>query len=85
MRFASTDCAVIGIGKISDIFAGAGHHRIVSDRTRTLEGMAQIDKLWSENRDGLIFANLVDFDMLYGHRRDVAGYAVRAGRIRSLA
>jgi phosphopentomutase len=38
--------------------------------------MAAIDRLWSERRNGLIFANLVDFDMLFGHRRDVEGYAL---------
>ena len=65
---------VIGIGKISDIFAGQGITESFPTESN-LEGMAQIDKLWSENRDGLLFANLVDFDMLYGHRRDVAGYA----------
>ena len=36
--------------------------------------MAQISKLWSSMHDGLIFVNLVDFDMLYGHRRNVSGY-----------
>ena len=36
--------------------------------------MAAIDQLWADGQDGLIFANLVDFDMLYGHRRDLAGY-----------
>ena len=46
------------------------------------EGMAQIDELWSATEDGLIFANLVDFDMLYGHRRDVAGYAEALREIR---
>jgi phosphopentomutase len=66
--------AVVGIGKISDIFAGQGITESFPTGSN-VEGMAQIDKLWSENRDGLLFANLVDFDMLYGHRRDVAGYA----------
>jgi phosphopentomutase len=37
--------------------------------------MRVIDNLWDGGEDGLIFANLVDFDMLFGHRRDVAGYA----------
>jgi hypothetical protein len=37
--------------------------------------MKTIEKLWAETKAGLIFANLVDFDMLYGHRRDVAGYS----------
>ena len=36
--------------------------------------MAAIEELWADNHDGLVFANLVDFDMLYGHRRDLAGY-----------
>jgi len=65
---------VRGVGKISDIFAGSG----LSDSTPTAsnaEGMAAIDRLWNETERGLIFANLVDFDMLFGHRRNVAGYA----------
>jgi phosphopentomutase len=37
--------------------------------------MATIDRLWAERRDGLLFANLVDFDSLFGHRRDLEGYA----------
>jgi phosphopentomutase len=64
---------VTAIGKISDIFAGQGidaSYPTVSNR----EGMEQIAKLWATKRDGLIFVNLVDFDMLYGHRRDVSGY-----------
>ena len=63
-----------GIGKISDIFAGSG----LTDSTPTAnneEGMAAIMRLWPEAKDALLFANLVDFDMLYGHRRDVQGYA----------
>jgi len=65
---------VIGVGKISDIFAGSG----VTDSHPTksnADGMAVLDHLWTETREGLIFANLVDFDMLFGHRRDVEGYA----------
>ena len=65
---------VIGIGKISDIFAGQGVTESVPTVSNA-EGMRQIDALWAERRDGLIFANLVDFDMLFGHRRDAAGYA----------
>lgn len=66
--------AVIGVGKISDIFAGSG----ISESHPTssnAEGMTQIAELWRQRRDGLIFANLVDFDSIFGHRRDVAGYA----------
>jgi phosphopentomutase len=65
---------VIGIGKIGDIFAGAGVTRS-HPTSSNAEGMKQLERLWGETSDGLIFANLVDFDMLYGHRRDVAGYA----------
>jgi phosphopentomutase len=65
---------VIGVGKISDIFAGQGiaeSHPTASNA----EGMSRIDELWRLGEQALIFANLVDFDMIYGHRRDVAGYA----------
>ena len=66
--------AVTGVGKISDIFAGEGiseSHPTSSNR----EGMEKMEVLWDRTSDGLIFTNLVDFDMLFGHRRDVAGYA----------
>ena len=66
--------AVIGIGKISDIFAGRG----ITESFPTdgnAEGMQQIAENWERLETGLLFANLVDFDMLYGHRRDVRGYA----------
>jgi phosphopentomutase len=66
--------AVIGIGKISDIFAGQG----ITESFPTgdnAKGMQRIAKKWESLENGLLFANLVDFDMLYGHRRDVAGYA----------
>ncbi len=70
---AETGLRVEGVGKISDIFADSG----ITHSTPTAsnaEGMAAIDRLWADGQDGLVFANLVDFDMLYGHRRDVAGY-----------
>ncbi|KQT83054.1 phosphopentomutase [Aurantimonas sp. Leaf443] len=66
---------VVGIGKISDIFA----HRGVSLVLKGDGNMAQFDALLEgldRARAGdLVFANFVDFDMLYGHRRDVPGYA----------
>ena len=71
---AETGLPVQGVGKISDIFAGSGITRSLPTATNA-EGMETIDRLWAEDQDGLIFANLVDFDTLYGHRRDVAGYA----------
>ncbi len=71
---AEAGVPVLGVGKISDIFAGRGvteSHPTASNA----DGMAAIDRLWTERTEGLIFANLVDFDMLFGHRRDVDGYA----------
>jgi phosphopentomutase len=65
---------VIGVGKISDIFAGRGIARSFPT-TSNQAGMEKIDDLWRAGSEGLIFANLVDFDMLFGHRRDVPGYA----------
>ena len=65
---------VIGVGKISDIFAGQGVTESFPTSSNA-EGMRRIDALWRERQDGFLFANLVDFDMLFGHRRDVAGYA----------
>ncbi|HJD21714.1 MAG TPA: phosphopentomutase [Candidatus Gemmiger faecigallinarum] len=66
--------ATIGVGKIHDIFAGKG----ISETIRTsgnTEGMQVALELADRDFEGLAFVNLVDFDMLYGHRRDVAGYA----------
>lgn len=66
---------VHAVGKISDIFAGRGvTHSYPADGNaalceRTLEALAACAD------GGLVFSNLVDFDMLYGHRRDIAGYA----------
>ncbi len=68
------DVRVNGIGKISDIFAGAGVTQSITTASNA-EGMARISERWCDDGDFLIFANLVDFDMLFGHRRDVAGYA----------
>jgi phosphopentomutase len=71
---AESGRTVHGVGKISDIFAG----RSITHSTPTAcnaEGMAVINTLWTGLPDGLIFANFVDFDMHFGHRRDVAGYA----------
>jgi phosphopentomutase len=64
---------VVGVGKIKDIFAGRGITESYPT-TSNAHGMSEIEKLWAEKPNGLIFANLVDFDMIYGHRRDVRGY-----------
>lgn len=71
---ADSGRAVEGVGKISDIFAGSGITRS-TPTTSNAEGMRAIANRWTAVSDGLVFANLVDFDMLFGHRRDVAGYA----------
>lgn len=65
---------VIAVGKISDIFAGRGVTQAVHAHDNT-EGMAAALTLADEDFFGLCFINLVDFDMLYGHRQDVDGYA----------
>lgn len=62
-----------GIGKIYDIFAGKGITRHVTT-TGNSDGMQKTYNALMEIRDGFIFTNLVDYDMLYGHRRDVWGY-----------
>lgn len=65
---------VLGVGKIYDIFAG----KSVTDFVRTTGNADGIDKMLAymeREFEGLCFVNLVDFDMLYGHRNDVDGYA----------
>ncbi len=65
---------VLSVGKIADIFAGAG----ITDAVRTVSNADGVDKLEERIRRefaGLCFVNLVDFDAAYGHRNDVAGYA----------
>jgi phosphopentomutase len=65
---------VIGVGKISDIFAGQGITQSFPTNDNA-DGMKRIEAIWETLETGLVFANLVDFDMLHGHRRDIAGYA----------
>lgn len=71
---------VIGIGKVGDLFAGRGLTRSHSTESNA-EGMRRIGELWPSVRDGLVFANLVDFDTEFGHRRDPAGYARALARL----
>jgi phosphopentomutase len=73
-RLQEAKVHVISVGKIFDVFLGRGIAEF--DKTKTnAEGMAKTLEAMAEGKDGLIFANLVDFDMLYGHRNDVEGYA----------
>lgn len=65
---------VIGVGKINDIFAGKG----ITEFVRTTGNADGIDKTisyFAKDFTGICFVNLVDYDMLYGHRNDVEGYA----------
>lgn len=65
---------VVSVGKIADIFADQGITESHPTRNNA-HGMEVLTELCGKVEEGLIFANLVDFDMLYGHRRDVEGYA----------
>jgi len=66
--------AVHGVGKVGNLFAGQGFsHQWSTVNNR--DGMHRIDQLVRQLERGLIFANLIDFDMLWGHRRDVEGFA----------
>jgi len=65
---------VTAIGKISNIFAGAGITRSVHTKNNS-QGMAVLKEELAVTKEGLIFINLIDFDMIYGHRNDAIGYA----------
>jgi phosphopentomutase len=65
---------VFGIGKIRDIYNARGVESYVTTKNNT-EGMEKLMAALGTQKRGLIFANLVDFDMLYGHRKDVEGFA----------
>jgi phosphopentomutase len=71
---AERSVPVFGIGKIHDIYNGRGVEHYVTT-TGNADGMARLASAATERQRGLIFCNLVDFDMLYGHRKDVAGFA----------
>ena len=65
---------VIAVGKITDIFAGKGVTETIITHGNT-EGMQVSLEVANRDFDGLCFINLVDFDMVYGHRNDIDGYA----------
>ncbi len=73
-RLKAAGIPVTGVGKIEDIFAHRGLTRSFHTNT-TRTSQQQIMELARNRTPGLIFANLIDFDMLYGHRRDAKGYA----------
>ncbi|MGF7184979.1 phosphopentomutase [Desulfitispora alkaliphila] len=65
---------VVGIGKISDIFDGEGLTKNITAKTNS-ENTKELLAVMEEEFTGIVFTNLVDFDMLYGHRNDPEGYA----------
>jgi phosphopentomutase len=64
----------VAVGKIQDLFAGRGITTGIKTASDD-EGMDHVEQQMSTLERGLLFANLVDFDTLYGHRNDVEGYA----------
>ena len=78
-RMVAAGHHVTSVGKIADLFAGQGiseSHPTKSDA----DGMDRVAALMATQERGLIFANLVDFDALYGHRNDTAGYGANLDR-----
>jgi len=71
---SAKDVAIFAIGKIRDIYSGRGIARYVTTSSNA-DGTEKLVAAMHEGPDGLIFCNLVDFDMLYGHRKDVEGFA----------
>jgi phosphopentomutase len=71
---AENKTPVFGVGKIHDIYNGRGVDDYVTTKNNA-DGMAKLTEALARQPKGLIFANLVDFDMLYGHRKDVEGFA----------
>jgi phosphopentomutase len=71
---AESKVRVFGIGKIHDIYNGRGVDEYVTTKGN-VDGMEKLTAAVGDRKSGLIFCNLVDFDMLYGHRKDVEGFA----------
>ncbi len=78
-RLKDAGFPVVAIGKIEDLFAGHGITHAVHTKSDD-EGMDEIERAMASTSRGLIFANLVDFDTVYGHRNNVVGYATNLER-----
>jgi phosphopentomutase len=78
-RLTEAGQTVLAIGKIEDLFAGRGITRAVHTQSDD-HGVNEIEQALASTPSGLIFANLVDFDTVYGHRNDPAGYAANLER-----
>ena len=70
---SSNGKAVLGVGKIYDIFGGKGLTESFKTKDN-FDGLDRFNQLIDRDFDGLCFVNLVDFDMVYGHRNDILGY-----------
>lgn len=73
-KLAASGHEVVGIGKIPDIYANQGITHALHTKNND-DGMAKLLEAMDQFTTGLIFTNLVDFDMVYGHRNDAVGYA----------
>jgi phosphopentomutase len=71
---AEKQIPVFGVGKIHDIYNGCGVDDSITTKNNA-DGVAKLRAAMQSRERGLIFVNLVDFDMLYGHRKDVEGFA----------
>ena len=78
-RLTASGHVVTAIGKVADLFAGRGITTSYPTKSDA-EGMDRVEAAMARQSTGLIFANLVDFDTLYGHRNDPAGYAANLER-----
>jgi phosphopentomutase len=78
-RLAAAHWPTIAVGKIEDLFAGRGVARAIHTRSDD-DGVDVVASEMALTARGLVFANLVDFDTVYGHRNDVAGYAANLER-----
>jgi len=78
-RLTAAGAPTMGVGKIEDLFAGRGLTYAVHTKSDD-DVMDQVEAAMAAQPSGLIFANLVDFDTLYGHRNDIDGYAANLER-----
>jgi len=74
-RLVSAERKVLAVGKIGDIFAHRGVTQVIKANGNTALMDRTLEAIDQAGDGDLVFTNFVDFDMLYGHRRDVAGYA----------
>ena len=79
-RLRASDVPVLAIGKIEDLFAGRGISEAIHTASDA-DGADEVERAMARLDRGLIFANFVDSDTIYGHRNDVAGYASNLERL----